>query len=324
MVLKHLLALFIFDLGATGQKLAIFLHLLPKLWKDWTEIHYGLRTGLAQPPRIEMKVFIKSWFVLSASLMFALLATGCMSPKAAFLHPQFSERIEKIHRVQVVLQSPADIRRMGYYGHLEPETNQSAVITTRLPGTIGAQLDKRAFQIYSLPKMTVDSNVEAQAQMCMLTWRSNVWWKISTNGESGLAAKAKLLATQEHVDGIVFVQCWGKVNTPARDFREGVVETFGVVGLIVGAVGGDPEAGAAILGGTAWLLTGDGKMGALGEVATVEVVFVDGDSGEILWADWFSESFTGPALDVLAADVFQTFPIGSPPRGHYRPKRNMF
>ncbi len=254
-----------------------------------------------------------------------MLAAGCTSPpKAAFLHPQFSQRIAKIHRVQVVLQSPADIQQMSYYGNKRPETNQSASVTARLPDLICAQLEKRGFESLVRPTMTMDSNAEAQAQAWMLHWQTNLTWRISTNGESGLAEKANLLACQNQADAVVLVQFCGKTNTPARNFREAVIETFGFIGLIPGMALLSPEGGVAILGGTAWLLTGDGKLGELGEMATIEVVFLDGNTGEILWADWFCGRFAGPALNDLTAYAFQTFPIGSPEPGHQKPKRTPF
>jgi hypothetical protein len=127
-----------------------------------------------------------------------LLAAGCSTtPKAIFLHPQFSERIAKIHRVQVVMQSPADIRLMSYYGKTRPETNQSAIVTARLPALIGSQLEQRGFTAITSPVTVTNADAEAQAQAWMAHWQTNWLWMADTNGESALSAKVKLLAGQE-------------------------------------------------------------------------------------------------------------------------------
>jgi hypothetical protein len=78
------------------------------------------------------------------------------------------------------------------------------------------------------------------------------------------------------------------------------------------------------LGGTTWLLTGAGRLGEFGDCATVQVVFLDGETGQILWADRFRDDFVGTGLDHLASYVFQTFPIGAPKPGHYHSPKLTF
>jgi hypothetical protein len=246
-----------------------------------------------------------------ASAMFTLLVAGCSTAKPAFLHPQFSSRIANINRVEVIMQSPAEIGLMNYRGGIQPCTNESALVTARLPELIAAQLQQRGFVISSNSLVeNIDSNVRAQAQCWMEQWRTSGRCVVASNGQSDLSPEAKLLAAQAQADGVVLVRCWGKKNTEARQFREGVIESFGVCGGIAGLPGGQlgAEMGCLLLGGTAWLVTGAGTWGEFGNAATVEVVLIEGTTGDVLWAATDYHDFIGPALEGLAAETFQTFP----------------
>jgi hypothetical protein len=243
--------------------------------------------------------------------MFTLFVAGCSTSKPAFLHPEFSSRIAKINRVEVIMQLPAEIGLMNYRAGIEPCTNESALVSARLPELIAAQLQQRGFVISSNSLVgNIDSNVRAQAQSWMEQWRKLGFCDITTNGQSDLSPEAKLLATQAQADGVVLVRCWGKKNTDARQFREGVIESFGFCGVIAGAPGGEGGAalGCLLLGGTAWLVTGAGTLGEFGNAATVEVVLIEGTTGDALWAATDRHDFMGPALDKLAEETFQTLP----------------
>lgn len=254
---------------------------------------------------------------MKAALAFVtltLLVAGCSTPRPAFLHPQFSPRIAKISRIEVVMQSPAEIALMDYRARTQPLTNESALVSTRLPELIGAQLQQRGFVVLSnAPVVAMDADIRAQAQSWMEDWRKTGRCVIATNGESELSPEARQLAAQAQADGVVLVQCWGKTNTDARQFREDFIRSFAILGVVACAPAGQgAEVGGLLLGGTAWLVTGAGKLGEFGTAATVQVVLLDGTTGDALWAGTCRDQFIGPALDKLAAETFQTFPLPSP------------
>jgi hypothetical protein len=272
-----------------------------------------------------------------------LVVPGCASKghrasvNPDFMHRQFQARRAKITRVAIV-ESQADIVLLSYYGRKSFLSNETATIQARLPVLIETQLQKHGFIVERGVTETAerpgDTNQLSQARARVKEWMAAKPWRTDSfdawDAKTDLGSAATVLATNTGSDALVFVKLWGKKNTRSRSDRENCVVALGVMvglplalplGIIGGGRGFDAGMGLgmAIGGGTGWLLTGAGRFfGDMAEygflnAATLQVVVVDGSTGEILWATTRNGRFEGEKLEKLVARVFAEFPASKVP-----------
>ena len=251
----------------------------------------------------------KSFKPVSCVLL-ALLFAGCVTQRPDFVHKEFSQRRPEIQRIWVMPPS-VGIMLMRYSGKTTLLTNDTQAVCARLPQIINSQLFYRGFAVSAVQCTNEDTIKEMQDWMSRKPWRKAVF-SVNRKKPINFAPTARSMSGELDADALLFVQVWGKKNTPGRDFREGLVTTLAGLGGLAGAPGGvgGAEGGFLVIGGTTWVLTGAGKLGEYGffENATLQMVLVDGKTGDVLWAVTRREKFENEKLDTLVADAFKAFP----------------
>ncbi|MGZ5567170.1 MAG: hypothetical protein ACXWKG_09170, partial [Limisphaerales bacterium] len=213
-------------------------------------------------------------FKRASCVLIAVLFAGCATHRPDFVHKEFTQRRAEIQRIWVMPPS-VGIVLMRYSGKTTLLTNDTQAICARLPQIINSQLFYRGFAV-SAVQCTNEVTIKAmQDWMSKKPWRKPVF-SVSRKKPIDFAPTARSMSGELDADALLFVQAWGKKNTPGRDFREGLVTTFAGLGGLAGAAGGagGAEGGFLLVGGTAWVLTGAGKLDEYGffEHATLQMV----------------------------------------------------
>jgi len=233
------------------------------------------------------------------SVLVVLLCAGCLSTST--VHPEFGLRAKRMTNL-VVLPVPATAIQVQVAGAKQIEFPQVQEFCERLRSLIAQQWEQRGFQV-------------TQSRLKVENWGAinngfedrDVWMRLQLQRANGCLApqtranrlecirpEAPLLAEYEGADVLVFAGASTVLESPGA---KGTRWTYNVLAITVGLTM------AVLTGGTQPDLMDSPERNSL------EVILVEGRTGEVLWRSWARpKSLKGPKLDAAVKKLFAHYP----------------
>lgn len=228
-----------------------------------------------------------------------LLGTGCQTNHA--VHRQFSKRVRELHTV-AILPIKATAIKMGMAGPEPDQFPQVEEFQRQLIAQLTPQMESRGFKVIQskLPAghWGAITNDFEKREVWMQLQLSRAYESLArimgrVRGEL-VRPEAELLAGYEGADALLFVLAEAITETPAataaRVTENTLVFFAGLAAALAGHSGGMKLAGSP-------------------EGGRLEVILVDGRSGDILWRSFVTaESLGGTKLEQAMQKVFSRYP----------------
>lgn len=273
-------------------------------------------------------------FRLFGSVIFVVLAVaGCSTNnnyatrKAGpdFVRPDFAQRRSGSVRVAVMLPQ-VEIERLRFWREKKARPGETAAMALKVQKLIEAQLNRAGFAVQTA---STNSTNTVEARQRLDEWMNSLSW---TSSPESLGPTAKVLVDDAHADALVCVRFTRTKTTWQRRIREYHSTAASWVGAVAGAGGTlaglyfshanniEPEWVALLtIGGgvggfflfreTSWLITGGGDQDdPLPNRAVLDVAFVDGATGEVLWSNSAVVETGDKSPEPMAENIFLNFP----------------
>lgn len=232
------------------------------------------------------------------ALLFLLVAlalcSGCETTSA--VHPQFATRTRALTNL-VILPIPTAALRVRVAGITNEPFPAKDEFRKRLYQQVSAQCKQRGFHVspskLSLEDCAASTNGFGDRQVWMLLQLVRAYQTLAIIPTRAppmvVRPEASLLSEYENADGLLFVNaCIVTESSGAKGTRY----ALNTVGMLT-----------SLLGGGAPLLM-DSPEGC-----TLEVVLVEGRSGEVLWRNLVCQaSMEGPKLNTALTNLFSNYP----------------